>query len=244
MKFFLITLLTGFLCISNPFFTQNAHAQRMAEVLFGRDQSERTDPRYQEMIVEALDMPSGYSWTRLRRLYTRSSYFTPFAEEIQLELIAIANQMKEAQTPEEQKEIADQFRFKSLQHLGNADMMSLSYSLTRKDPRLGDSGLYQWALWGLMNVVRRSGDGDKVSEAYNVITAGEETLLFKMLGVNHLGLEDTYSPGFYVFNVHKVQDPATKETYQVFVNITYPMAFLRAQEMKKEKERKLDIPKP
>jgi hypothetical protein len=243
MRILIFTLYFALITISGALVSAGAHAQRMADVLYGKDQSATVDPEYEKMIIDALSMPDDFLWMRLRRLYTQTSFFTPFAEELQLQLVELSDRLSETQVPEEQKKIIDRFQLITLKHLGNADIMSIAFSLATKDPRLGNAEFYQWALWGIMATVERTGDGDEISEAYNVITVGEETMLFRMLGVNHLGLEETIDNGFYVFNVHRVEDPATKRQFKVFVNITHPMSFLQSQEKKRKAQSILDIPK-
>lgn len=219
------------------FFPAGAFAQKAADFYYSHDNSYIANPRYDHLARQALSRPEDFNWMHLRKYYVQTRQYAPLGEEIQLKLLAYFNAAQAAQDPQEIEKAVAGFQLLALDHLANVDALSMAYSLCKKDRRLGDPDFYQWAIRGLMKNVTKTGTGRTIDESFNVVTMGEEALLFKILDLDYLGLEHTLNPSIYAFNVHKVRDPRTGETYKLFVNITIPMAFLekRMRESKKEK---------
>ena len=223
MKWILLTLI--FALLPNASYAQLSKAE-----LFRERQVQYAEEQYLSQAAMVKDMNPDFSWARLRQWFPQTSYYDPTGEAVQLELIALSKAFQDAETEEKKNALKEEFAVLTHLHLPNPDVMATAYSLTEKDEALGDPKFYQWALWSNVDYIAGSNTGRSFENSIRVLTMGEEVMIFKALGLNYIAFEETYQADTYYYNIHRVQDPATAQTFRFFTNVTTPFFHLNQQD--------------
>ena len=177
-------------------------------------------------------MDPDLSFMRFRVLYTEMSHYVPISDGVTREILELAYQVQNGQNAEERGVAQQAYTKLILQHLANIDVVTLALSLSRQDRAFGDPELFSWLHGGLKKSILIAGDGSRLSDAYDVMTLGEETILLKELGVSVLSTQAGREGRVY-YNMHEVEDPRDNQRYTVFVETSVPMSFLAEEEAKK-----------
>jgi hypothetical protein len=184
-----------------------------------------TRPYYEWMARQALAYkPPGFDFGLFRMYYTKTEHYDPFGDA-RREILDLAYSAKNEKNPKKREALLGAYAETLMHHMANLDVMTQAYVLAEEDRSMGDPEFFLWMRSGLIQSVLSSGDGVSLNRAYDVITMGEETALFKQLPVDMLRVENQESGGVY-YNFHTVQDTKHIAPYTVFVNVTIPMAWL------------------
>ncbi len=202
----------------------------------GRNSSDAsTGSEYKMYVYDALEMKPGFDFGYFRALYSDTKNYAPLAEDIQKEIYVQAFKVKTLPLSPERSEAMDKYTDLILRHLANMDIVLTALALSREDKKFGSPELYKWLYKGLLQSVATSGNGTKLTDAFYVITMGEETALLAKIG---LRVKETkpVKEGLVYYNMHSVYDPRRQVEYTIFVDTTKPMAYLETLESQKPKD--------
>ena len=218
----ILFFLSSFLIVLSPAVT----AAQDAGPFMKHGNSSIAMPHYYALARQAiLQRPDNFRFDSFRGRYYGTQLYDPLAKAAKTRLIDLAYHIENETDPEKEKSLREDYAAHLAAHLANIDVVMQAYSMSLEDPDLGDPELLLWMRNGLLQSVVKSGTGDSLTQAYDVITLGEEALLLQHLNLKILDTIAAESGGTY-YNMHDVQDPRTGQTYTVFVNVTMPMRYL------------------
>lgn len=183
---------------------------------------------YMVMVNEAVKRPPNFDFMYFRALYARTPQYDPIGETAQRQILALTDRLKKANDAGAAQEDLANYRALVAMHLANLDVVRMAEALSRDDPRLGSPALFHWIGQGLIDSMVLASTGDATTQAYTIVTLGEEAALFKQL---HLRLIDTKSMrnDTQYLNLHHVADQTTGAEKLIYTDITLPMTALSAR---------------
>ncbi len=192
-------------------------------------------PNYNRMVREALtNQHDRFYFAFFRGYYSETPQYDPLAEQILKKIQDYAYVIKNDSDPYKRKEAQKKYTNLLLKHLANIDIVTQAYLLSKDDIRFGEHKFFSWLRRGLLESIKKSGNGKSLMHAYDVITLGEETALLSALGIKVLKTIPAEQAQVY-YNMHDVKDLRSGREYSIFVNITKPMLYLEDERYIKEK---------
>jgi hypothetical protein len=187
-------------------------------------------PLYRQMIVDAVKhRPADFNFTQFRSLYAQYAYYEPLAALTQNMMLDKAFYIIQEKDEAKREKMLLDYRLLVQRHLANIDIVAQALALARQDPRFGDPELYAWLRQGLLDSVMRSGNGQTLTSAYEIISLGEETALLNALGVRVVQTLNRES-GMMAYNIYDVELLRDGSKRSIFTNITIPMNTLTARQ--------------
>lgn len=194
------------------------------------DESYRANPRYDHMVREASKHQSdNFRFGIFRSYYKDTRQYDPLAEELIDKMFEYSYIVQNDPDEDKASQALESYQALVLDHLANLQVVAQVLSLSKIDQRFGNPEFFTWMMRGLIADVKRSGNGDTLQDAYDVITLAEENVLFGQLGVKRIETKAAQE-GFYHYNMHEVKDIRTGQSRTVFVNTTIPMRFLEKKQ--------------
>lgn len=196
----------------------------------------RATPIYDHMartILRKYPIPR-FDFMYFRSLYTQTRQYDPIGEDVLERMDRLSYTVVSDPDPEKSGMALLEYQALVADHLAHLGVVMRAAALAREDKRFGNPDFFQWVKAGLLQSVTISGNGRSLDEAYDVITLAEETMLLQTLGYKLIRTLPRQESAVY-YNMNEIEDLRTGEKWTLFVNTTYPMRFLAAQE--KEKSR-------
>ena len=186
------------------------------------------NPRYDFMVRQAQTyMSDQFRFAQLRGYYAQTRQYDPMGDDTVRRLQNYAYRVENGDE-NEAKEALESYNALLEQHLANLQVVVFALTMSREQLKYGNPEFYRWLRDGLIKAVMRTGNGKSLSDAFNIITMAEETVIFNQLGLKHLSTTQG-NEGYYDYNMHDVQDLRTGQKWTLFVNTTIPVMFLREQ---------------
>lgn len=186
-------------------------------------------PYYNTLVYQAIQQrPKKFEFGTLRTYYTLTPQYDPIGKDSSEKLVSLAYTVDNDPDPVKRKEAFDEYGAMVVAHLANIDVVSQALVLSRQDKMYGDPAFYEWMRQGLLRSLVRSGDGQNLIKAYNVMTLGEEAFLMNILRLRVLKTEARHEGSIY-YNMHEVKEAGVAEPYWMFVNVSRPLKFLQRQ---------------
>ena len=206
-------------------------------------QTYMAEPRYRAMVNDAhINRPHDFDFMQFRGLYARTRDYDPIGKRTMKRLNALSYAALSAEDANIRDTALMNFQAVVDQHLGNVEVIMLALSLSRRDRRFGNKDFFEWMRDGLIRTIVYSGDGKSLRGAYDVVTAGEEAILFHHLGMKRLKTTSNREHRLY-YNMHDAQDLKTGRERTVFVNTSIPMRYLDAITEQRKRNYTIDIQK-
>lgn len=228
-------MIGGVLALSGGFLSQPVYAQTVSKPVI----NSTADAEYQYLARAAETMPERFNFMKFRSYYAHATHYDPVGEET----LRIMRDLAYTALHDADQVTADlaleDYRILVNQHLAHLGVVGQALIFARQDRRFGDAKFFQWLKTGLIQSVVISGNGRSLREAYDVITAAEETALLGTLGFKVLDTRAAHE-GYYYYNFHEVEEVASGRRTSIFVNTTLPMQYL-ARQKKEEQGVTLDI---
>lgn len=201
----------------------------------------KAGPHYRSMVRQLMTfIPEDFNYSMFRLQYSRSDYYRPDASALIQDLMQQAYIVDEGAESEEERETALKTYHSILsQHLANYGVLKQAIVFSYQDPRFGNYKTLQAILDGMLESIERSGNGETLNGAYDVITMEEETALLVTLGKKVISTE-ARSSGISHYNMHLVEETAEGmqgQTSTIFVDTRIPVAYLLAQKEEHDKNK-------
>jgi len=215
--------------VSDPAFMRNER------VIKHENYDISSGPIYREMVRKVLkEQPRNYSFSSMRANYSLTQDYMPQAGSLYGDMEQLAQIVKNSADEDKAWQAAQTFQAIAEAHLAHMGVILFALSYARDDPRFGDVQFYEWVRDGLLRSVMRSGNGQSLDGAYDVINPEEEEMLLHELGEKwNAAVEytETKKRGIIYYNRHYMRD-GDGELHQVYVNLTRPMERIIANSSK------------
>ncbi len=199
---------------------------------FDTDRSYYADPEYQLMTRQLLKQGNiGFDFYRYRIKYMQSSWYDPIGEKIISELDNLSKRALNGEIG-----AFELYRELLTKHLAHIDVVLFAQEKSKEDKRFGSAKIYDRVARGIVQNVLASGNGNTPEDAFDIITFGEETMLFAQLGLRPLSTEHKVR-GMREFNHYIVEEVGTGKKREVFINVYYPMSKIRFDKAREEDRR-------
>lgn len=187
-----------------------------------------SDTEYQKMIYQLIDRKKDFNFAVFRDTYSRLSHYDPISKDSQVKMIQLIEAVQAATTAEAKKTALTEYNAFLMKHVANIDVLGVVMMATTQDPQLGDKKWIAWVYKGLLDSIANSGSGQSRNYAYKVITLGEEPTLMEYLKYDIL-TTDTKEEDTIIYNIHSVKDRKTGKVFNVYVDISKPVTFLKEE---------------
>lgn len=187
------------------------------------------NPQYEFHARNALrEQPAQFDFSNFRRLYSQTRQYDPIGEDTLNRLSEITYNIEHAKDKEDYQRNMDRYQNLILNHMANLDVVMQASALAKRDKRYGDTQFFTWLKRGLIRNLMNSGDGMTLHGAFDIVTLGEEPILFRYLGMRSKSSKSS-KEGFAYYNMHDAISLEDGKEYTIFVDTTYMMKFLEAK---------------
>jgi len=161
---------------------------------------ESVDTQYRQMVEQSKSMPAAFDFAKVRDLYTKTSFFSPYKTMVKHDFATFFDRQKAG----DQSVIADVEKYTD-DNFSMFEVHSRANVLYAKLNQPERTTYHIWALRGLMTALLSSGDGKSAQSAYKVVHMSEEYFVVRNVGpVTSQRLEDKAMAG-KIFDVLRVK---------------------------------------
>lgn len=183
---------------------------------------------YNFMADQVMKRPKIFDFGSFRFNYTGTPQYDPVGEQLKERLLGLAYEISQEADPGRKTRLQKEYGGLVAAHLANIDAVTLALSLARENPVYGDPSFFEWLRAGLIQSILDSGNGSTLSNAYDLVTMGEQGALLNALKVSIKSTQTENSADLY-YTMYEVIDPKARGPYTIFANVSRPMSWLESK---------------
>jgi hypothetical protein len=140
-------------------------------------QAEDIDTEYNQMVALSKSMPSDYDFAKVRDLYTKTSFFSPYKTIVKIDF----EKFFDGQKAGDDKAVKDMEKYVTA-NFALTEVHSRAATMYKTLNQEDQVAYHTWALRGLMRALLTSGTGKSAASAYKVVNVSEEYLVTRSIG--------------------------------------------------------------
>lgn len=196
-----------------------------------QDYASPYDAAYKALVRTAVFNPhqDDFPFYKLRNEYAQSSWYETDIEGVKERLYVLLRRIQRSRDPYQINDALREFEQITQDYLGDISVVEVALLATKEDARLGNYEFFVWVYDGLMGSIVGHGDGSDMRRAFKVISFDEEDFLLKYLEREKVATDIVTASGRYMYHRMIVRKPGRKKTEELYVDVTYPLAMLKAE---------------
>lgn len=188
---------------------------------------------YNSMADQVMKRPKVFDFGSFRFNYSGTSQYDPVGDKLKERILDLAYEISQEPDPARKKRLQKEYGGIVAAHLANIDVVTLALSLARENPVYGDAPFFEWLRANLVQSILDSGDGSTLSNAYDLVTMGEQGALLNALKVSIKSTKTEHSADLY-YTMYEVTDPKARGPYTIFANVSRPMTWLESKKQESD----------
>lgn len=176
----------------------------------------------------------------VRVLYSRCPQYDPFGDDVLREMLVLSEKAK-SNDPLEAANTMKEYKNLVRLHLANLAVVQMAWEISREDSRFGDPDFFREVKKMITgSLTEKNQTGTELNRSIKITTFAEQDyIVSKQEG--KLEKSEIIEANGVFYNVCDFVAPDNKKRFTLFLDITTPMAVIKARNDELEKKKKLDL---